>query len=334
MKCTKIIFVVLILLLKTKASAIGTIDTTDVIHFLITDTTPVFDPGAYVKGVVFFDKGFSLSSTSTLQFGSLGIVNETIAFNGSTLKLTSDLHLGTNVTLSGPGYIDFNGYSIILSGNVTLTNLFFFYGAAPYGYFEGNGNTLNISTNGSYITKAGEGSPKLRNITIEGIYNIAANTSNFQVGLAINANNCTFIFKAPGETVALDSNLEITGACEIIAPYSTIAFNRIYAHETKKTTLQVSDNTTIKVTYGIEGNTFLNPFELTLNNNTNLEFTNSGAWMSSTKLIINGNSTLTSIPTLTFGDSEYPEYDNDLVINPGSKLTVDNRTTINDNCLE
>lgn len=334
MKHTKIIFIVLFLLLKTKAHAIGSIDTTNVEHFLSTDSVPVFDPEAYVKGAVYFDNGFELTASSTLQFGSLGIVNETITFNGGTLQLTSDLHLGTNVRLAGPGYIDFNGHSIIMSDNVSMDEKFVIFGASPYSVFEGNGNTLEITSGASYITTVGEGSPMLRNMTIDGICNITPNNANFQRGDVIQADCCTFIFYAPGETVALNAFLKVNGICKIIAPYCTVGLDVIDSLAHQKAALEVSDNTSLTVAMRTVGYDIYSPLELTLNNNSSLNFINAGAFMDATKLIINGNVTLTSIPTLTFGDHESPTHDNDIVINSGSKLTIGYRTTINDDCTE
>lgn len=328
MKYTKIIVIVLILLLKTKAGAIGTIDTTQIVHFLSTDPVPTFDPGAYVKGAIYFDNGFSLTSTATLPFGSLGTVNGTIALNNGTLKLTRDLYLGSNVTLLGPGFIDPANHSIFFSDHATIQGAIFINSSATSTnkpvYFKGNNNTLSIR-NGRFITIT----PHLfyiEKMTMSGIRNYAVNTSNFSP-YVLYATNSTFIFEgSPGETINLSSStdsggINFFGECKLCGNGQKTSCQFI-SGGTPIATLIIDDLILMINSSLVAGN---NGGYITLNN-SKLEFFNLievPYEIGITPLIINGICSLKSQQPINI-------YNCDIIINPASTLIIDNNTTIID----
>ena len=324
MKYIKIIVVILILLLKTKAYAIGTIDTIDTVRFSFLDPTPQFDPGAYVKGMVYFDNGLSMPANTTFQFGSLGIINGGIYFNNATLQLTSDLLLGSKAIIYGPGTIDLNGYSIILSDIVSINDAITISGFNGTNAIEGNGQVLDFN-NGAIINH-GE-TVKINNIAAQSIWNYLPGIANFDVDELI-AENSSFVFQEfVGNTVNFAPLLHINGNCEIYGINQYVVCDQI---DFSSGILRISDNTTLEVTGNISGSDTGNdyPSKITLNG-SHLKFTSPTAQINAIQLVVNGACTLSSVAPLTINDGSIDYCD--ILINPGATLSIDNRTTIIDN---
>lgn len=327
MKYVKIIFIVLILLLKTKAHAIGSIDTIDVVHFLATENIPLFAAGSYVKGAVYFDNGFNLTSTSTLEFGSLGIASGTIGLNNATLKLTNDLYLGNSAVIAGPGFIDLNGYSIILSDLTIIPSRTFIRGFNGNNGIEGNGNILNLA---SVITKPGE-TFKMNNLLFAGLYQTQVNMPIFQAD-AVSINNCNIQSKSnPGIDANFSDILYICGNCKFIGINKRIICGDIIMGSTNPYNLIVTEKIALRVTGDIIGNTFDVPSKIILND-ARIEFTSPTAQIKGIQLIINGACSLSSVAPLTIGDGSTG--DCEIIINPGATLSIDEHTTIIDNSIK
>lgn len=335
MKFTKIIFIFFILLLKTKAHPLGSLDTTlsgtDKSQFINVPWT--FDPGTYAKGYVTFNNGFSLAADMTFECN--GIVSGDINLNNHNLYLYSDFYLGKAARIVGPGSIWPNGRTIYLldqesitGGDVHISN--------P-GTIVGNGNTLILDTaNGGALhfpATFTEGS--LHNLFIRNVNNTSFTTVhttgynvNFDgVSLEITTNNY----------VDLNWNITVFGHCQIIGINARINSCGTTAMASSSS-WEVLSGATFRIAPSFGGIFFTDATSEFILNNATLETTWSPGNYFNTpgNIVINGVSKIRSLSgtPFYFGDGISPSNDPNLIIHAGSTLLIDNNTVLKYQCIQ
>ena len=332
MKITKIVgIIILLLLLKTKASAQGSLDTT------ITGTpksvylnthVPTFDPGAYVKGFVSITDGFYISSGSTLSIGTVAPVGGYINLNGGTLILTDHLHLDDAIIV-GPGTINPNGYKIYFgpfttfqTGTIVISS---------NGFFEGNGGRINMST--ATLDFSNNSAPIFRNLIFDNI-----TSTSFIFNTVI---NISFSLTLDGVTFNMSPNAKIMcptvvylyGACVFYGRGGYVSFPAIGTIGSNAS-LTIGSNVTLHGndpydSYGfvLQGPSSTNNSTLQLDNAT-LEFQQLTNAILTCDLVINGDSTIVSLdnkaPLAVGGATK----DQRIIINPGSTLNIAHNTRV------
>lgn len=322
----KKIIVFLILLLKTKTGFSATIDTTNLAAFpqsVYVETPVTFYAGDFVKGFVAFKNGFIIDSGATIPFGSVGTVDGIIDLGGGTLQLTNDLYLGTNASINGGGNIDLQGYSIFLSaftlvqGPVNIIST---------GSFIGNGNTLDVSAAYLNLTAA---AVLFYDMKINGLSAFFPFGLKTLAGNVISLSNVTLqMINYMGSPYVLDANIAYHGDCHISGISSTMSCQGSIFSSDQGASLSIDEHTTLRLNstgISIQGSMIAQNFQL---NNSTLEIGASNTFINNIIFTINGNSRISSLsPSFQFkiGDSGTNVR---LVINPGSKLIVDDNTTI------
>lgn len=336
----KNIFFVVFLLLKTQACFTISIDTTltGTPNTVCVEAPMTFSDGDYVLGFVNFQNGFTLSSTGTLQFGSVAPVNGPINLNGGTLKLTNDFYFGNSATINGPGFINFNQQVIYLSNFCTLAN-------GPIhivgdGGFAGNGNLLYFNTPVNFYPSKTSSS----NVNFFDIILMYVGSNTFKAHtytdpmmpfipniVRFTLSNAAWLldYHSPMPFI-LDAELYIPQDTEIIGVGLQMKCLRA-VNVAQAAILTIGTGVLFDLgpnsSIGFQDNTG----SLVLDNAT-LEFENSNPFLTG-NFIVQGNSTISSP---SFGGPFYfgngyiyrPQDDPTLIINPGSKLTIADRTTV------
>jgi len=334
MKYKKIIFVVLILsLIKTKISALGSLDTTlsgtDKTQFINVAWT--FDSGAYAKGYVTFNKGFSLGSN--MSFGCNGIISGDIKLNNHTLTLTSDLYLGKNARIVGPGSINPATYSMylldveaVVGGTVNVVS---------NGTIVGNGNYLSLESGGAINFTTGWQEGSLHNLFIRNA-NHTSFTTNNSLGYFTNLDSVSFEIST-NDYIDLNWNVKIWGHCQIMGEGARLNSCGT-THITTASSLEVMPNTTFRICPSHGGIFFLDPTSEFMLDNATLEFNWwAGSYINTMgRFVVNGFSTIRSLigDIIYFGDGASATNDPNIVIYPGSNLFIDNRTTVKYQCIK
>lgn len=337
MKNIKVIFIVLFLLFKTtNVYPIGSIDTT----LTVTDKSvyfkyiPTFDNGSpvtYVKGFVSFLNGFDLRLGATINFGSVASVNGNINLHHGTLQLTNDLYFGNFATINGPGSINLNGHFIQLSNESMIANGDIH--IVGSGGFAGNGNILNLQSKLIFDQLPDERPTfTLDNITIMYVDNLrtfSVRTRDFSHPIKmcfINAGLLLYTF--PGDTPApfvVNGSLDVLGSTKILGPSKQITCKYPIIID-QGATLTIGNDVIFDIgpTSSINFQDASGSFVL---DNATLEFETSTT-IKTGNFIVQGNSIISSP---SFGGPFYfgsPSQDPTLIINPGSTLTVADRTTV------
>ena len=104
----------------------------------------------WVRGSVYFKKGFDLPLQGTVLFDSSEIVNEGIRFQNSTIMLKNNLSLGPTASMYGIGHIDLGGYAIKLQTDWVLNSVDTFF-ITSSGSIIGESDTVIAPGNGALI---------------------------------------------------------------------------------------------------------------------------------------------------------------------------------------
>lgn len=341
----KIIFVVLFLLFKTKVLSFGSIDTTMAgnpdaayVTFGVYPYPPVFDPNTYVKGFAAFLWGFAVPSGSKLRFGSTAPVRSMISLNGGnvfnppgTLELTDDLYLGNNTTIGGPGTIILNGHFIHLSSEILINNGDVHITGS--GGFAGNGNVINLQSKLIFDQLPDERpSFTLDNITLKYVSNV----HTFQVNTIDPAHPIrmsfidttlmlyTFVLDTPAPLV-FGGSLDILGSSKILGTGLKMTCQYpITIHQGSTLTIDNGVTFDIGPNSGINFRDASGSFVL---NNATLDFESTTTFKTG-NFVVQGSSIISSTSSgrrFYFGGSGQ---DPTITINPGSKLTVADGTTV------
>lgn len=308
------------LLFDQKLYTLGTLDTTltatDKSQFL--NVTWNFDSGAYAKGYVTFNSGFSLGSDMT--FGCNGVVCGNIALNGHILTLNSDMYLGKAATFVGPGSINPQGYSIYLldsasvsGGTVHVVSSMTLVGGGNYFSFSGGG-----------ILEIDAGFFGSIHNTI--FYNVSS--SNFITHASAfftNLFGVTFAMQAGGVfDLYLPNN--IVGQTKFIGNGATVNVHDKSIVQAASS-LYIGPNTILRGPAGCDIQFVNSTSDITFDGGT-IDLHVSNQWQFG-RMIIQGNSTVkTNGYSLILGDGISLGNDIDLVIFPGAMLSVDDRSTI------
>ena len=328
MKFAKNIFIIFILLLKTKASAINSLDTTtsgtDKSQYITNNWH--FDNGASVKGFVSFTGGFTIAAGGTLNYESCGIVSGSIYLNGGTLNLTGDMYCGKLARIYGPGTI--NGSSInsiyfldvsgIYGGKVNITGAVVFVGM-------GTMFTLDLASNGALHFNPGANF-YMHNIRIQN-----ANTTSFMMSdsVLMYIDNSSFEVRPDDTLTFSNSSYQISayGINQIVGPKSKINLNSYLDIQTGSRFI-MNPNTTLSVgTNGaIAFNSSSSDFVL---NGAALEV---GTFMQfrTGRFVTEGASTITGLSgnVLDIGSGLSISNDCNFFIAPGSTLELESGTEV------
>lgn len=278
---------------------------------LYVDTPYTLTDGEWCRGFIKFKQGFDLPPNGTAYIGVNQKIGGNIYLNNGTLIMTSDLSIGFNSKIIGPGFIKSNNYTLYPSGDFRCVGTVYFLDDIS---FNGLNNCVLQTTTADMLNMTKLTRVALRKMTISSI------------------DPASFIFPASwlnsliledlhweigaGKTFSLTtSSLSIEGKSSFLCPQGTIKI---------PTTMTCKNNGSLFINYltnlEIAGLALeLSSANLELSFKTKLFFTKPTTWGGNGYCKINGQVLLESSGLTIFTNPQ-----NSLAITPGSKLVLKN----------
>lgn len=247
---------------------------------------------------------FDPSTTLTLAIS--GNLNQNIALESGKIILEDDLRISDDYKISGSGKVDLgnksvafgqkeltfseevswqNDGTIIFSGNVNLSNQWIFFNDVS---LEGNGNTLDLSSNGSLVLRNGA-TLRINNVNIKGLSEIE--------GALIFGNDTSKIVSS-NSTFNLSGNVTTTsGGIYVNGPTTVVTGSYSWTFENGGT--MTVDRQTLW--YDTLGSCNCNNISPSINDNINMVLINNGRISQ-----VQGSTSITSTGDMSFSQHTFP----------------------------